>query len=143
MNIRIALALLASVSLAPLASAEKWLKIDPKDPYSKGGEFHAFDIDSAFEDNASGFIVGRMTYKAPDKIPSEGVSSWHVWVFDCKAKTVYYAGSPAEGGGTKIEADWSKKPNTLSKPVMGGVTNTFGKKLCALKGSWPKGDLTK
>jgi hypothetical protein len=24
---------------------------------------------------------------------------------------------------------------------MGGVTNMFGKKLCALKGSWPKGDL--
>ena len=31
----------------------------------------------------------------------------------------------------------------VDAPVMGGVTNMFGKKLCALKGSWPKGDLPK
>jgi hypothetical protein len=135
------LAALVALSLAhPAAAAEKWLKIDPKDPFSKEGSFHMFDVVSAFEDEKTGLVAAHMTYAKPDDAAG-GVAKWYVWAFDCKAKTVYYVANPADAGGATPTPDWKTKPNTLAKPVMDGVTNMFGKKLCALKGSWPKGTL--
>jgi hypothetical protein len=133
---------LAALALATGAAsaAEKWLKIDPKDPFSTDGSFHLFDIDSAFEDMTTGWVAAHMVYKKPEDAAA-GVKSWYVWAFDCKAKQVYYVASPADGGGSTPTDGWRTKPNALDKPVMGGVTNMFGKKLCALKGSWPKGAL--
>ena len=46
MNMRFAFALSASVSFAPFAAAETWLKIDPNDPFANEGVFHHFDVDS-------------------------------------------------------------------------------------------------
>jgi len=120
------------------ARAEKWLKIMPDDPYSKDGSFHQFDVDSAFEDRATGYVAARMTYRKPED--AANVAAWHVWAFDCKG-SVYYVAGPDDPVGAKTVADWRTKPSSLKKPVMGGVTNSFGKKLCALKGSWPAGDL--
>jgi hypothetical protein len=133
-------ALALCIAAGPAAAAEKWLKIMPDDPFSKDGTFHLFDIDSAFEDAATGYVAARMTFTPPEKA-AEGVVKWYVWAFDCKAKKVFYVSSPADSGGTKAEDGWRDKANALDKPVMGGVTNMFGKKLCALKGSWPKGAL--
>jgi hypothetical protein len=110
----------------------------PDDPYSTDGSFHQFDVDSAFEDRTTGYVAARMIYRKPDD--ASAVATWHVWAFDCKG-SVYYAAGADDTAGAKFAADWRTKPNSLKKPVMGGVTNMFGKKLCALKGSWPKGDL--
>jgi hypothetical protein len=142
MTLRTLLFAAASLILAHAASAERWLKIDPNDPFSKEGTFHLFDVDSAMEDTATGYVYARMIYVKPADAAAQ--AKWYVWAFDCTANTVYYVASPPEAGdGTKAKDDWRLKPAELKEPVMGGVTNTFGKKLCALKGSWPKGDLPK
>ena len=122
----------------PAAAAEKWLKVMPNDPFSNDGSFHQFDIDSAFEDSKTGLVAARLIYAKPAS--GEPVTSWFVWAFDCKKNTVYYVSDPGDTG-TTVKAGWHDKPNRLKKPVMGGVTNMLGKKLCALKGSWPQGDL--
>lgn len=131
---------LAAVAFAPSATAEKWLKIDPNDPYGKEGVFHQFDVDSVFEDRATGYVVSRMIYVKPDEAAKGPAAAWLVWAFDCKAKTVYYVSNQADTG-TKVTEGWRKKPAALKEPVMSGVTNMFGKKVCALKGSWPVGAL--
>ena len=138
----IMLAMLCLVGIAsPGAHAgEKWLKIMPADPYSKEGVFHLFDVDSAFEDSATGFVAARMIYVKPEDAAKAPAAGWLVWAFDCKANVVYYV-SGQEATGTKSVEGWRSKPTSLKKPQMGGVTNMFGKKLCALKGSWPKGEL--
>jgi hypothetical protein len=139
--IRAALGAFAVVSFAlPASAGERWLKIDPNDPFGKEGVFHLFDVDSVFEDRSTGYVVSRMIYVKPEEAAKGPAASWLVWAFDCKAKTVYYVAGSGETGA-KIEDGWRTKPNSLNEPVMGGVTNMFGKKLCALKGSWPKGDL--
>ena len=130
-----------SFALALPAAAEKWLKIDPNDPFAKDGVFHMFDVDSGMEDSATGFVAATMIYVKPELAKPGVATSRHLWAFDCKAKTVYYVAASEAGEGLKVSPDWSKKPNSLEAPVMGGVTNLFGKKLCALVGSWPKGDL--
>lgn len=131
--------LLSAVAVMP-AAAEKWLKIMPNDPFSDKGQFHQFDVDSAFQDRATGFVAAHMTYQKPAHTAQGNVKAWYVWAFDCKKNDVYYVSSPGETG-TKVQDGWRAKPNTLKKSLMGGVTNMFGKKLCALKGSWPTGDL--
>lgn len=132
---------LSSLVLALPAAAEKWLKIDPNDPYSNDGVFHQFDVDSAMEDGATGFVAATMIYVKPE-VAKPGVdTSRHLWAFDCVANTVFYVAVTTKADGTKITPDWRAKPTALAEPVMGGVTNMFGKKLCALKGSWPKGTL--
>ena len=143
MNIRFAFALVASVSLAPSAAAENWLKIDPNDPFANDGLFHHFDVDSGMEDRATGFVAANMIYVKPVEAVPGVVTSRHLWAFDCVGNKVYYVAVSSQPDGTKVAADWRQKPNALDEPVMGGVTNMFGKKLCALKGSWPKGDLPK
>ena len=144
-NVKSALITLALLVLStPAVASEKWLKVMPDDPYSNEGSFHMFDIDSAFEDGATGLVAARLTYEKPATVHSGAVKTWYVWAFDCDAGTVYYVSNPAEAGkgsGTRPIAGWHDKPSSLAEPVMGGVTNTFGKKLCALKGSWPKGKL--
>lgn len=135
--------LLALVALlfANPASAARWLKVDPNDPFSKEGSFHQFDVDSAMEDKTTGYVFARMIFTKPAEAAAH--TKWYIWAFDCTSNNVYYVADPAEGGGTKVSADWQTKPNSLKEPVMGGITNTFGQKLCALKGSWPKGNLPK
>jgi hypothetical protein len=135
-----ALAALSIVMALP-AAAEKWLKIDPNDPFSKEGVFHHFDVDSAFDDNATGFVAATMIYVKPETAVAGVETSRHIWAFDCVANNVFYVAVSTKADGTKVTADWRTKPNSLAEPVMGGVTNMFGKKLCALKGSWPKGEL--
>lgn len=129
-----------ATTTASSAFAERWLKIDPNDPF-KGDEgvFHQFDVDSAFEDRTTGFVSARMVFKKPGDVEKSGVKSWIVWAFDCKARNVYYVATPSESG-TNLTADWRDKPSSLAKPLMGGVTNMFADKLCALKGSWPLGE---
>ena len=134
-------ALLLLAALGTASAEEVWLKIDPNDPFSKDGVFHHFDVTSAFEDRATGFVAATMIYVKPELAKPDVAASRHLWAFDCKVKTVYYVAASAAGEGLKVSPDWSKKPNSLEAPVMGGVTNLFGKKLCALVGSWPKGDL--
>jgi hypothetical protein len=135
-----ALSLLAIALPTAAADGQHWLKIMPDDPYSKEGSFHQFDVDSAFEDEATGLVAAHMTYGKPGDATGGQVKNWYIWAFDCAAGTVYYVSNPAEVG-TTANAGWHDKPNSLAEPVMGGVTNTFGKKLCALRGSWPKGHL--
>lgn len=135
---RIVLAVFVLAAGTIAARAEKWLKIMPDDPYSQDGSFHLFDIDSALEDRATHYVAARMTYGKPAEA-AKGVSSWYVWAFDCKG-SMYAVSSPGERG-TTAEPDWRTKGKSLKKPLMGGVTNMFGKKLCALKGSWPEGEL--
>ena len=140
---RIFTALLAlAVAAFPLdaAAGERWLKIDPNDPFSKDGTFHMFDVDSVFEDRITGFVASRMIYVKPDEAATGPAPNWLVWAFDCESNTVYYVSGSAESG-TKVTEGWRKSPSSLKEPQMGGVTNMFGKKVCALKGSWPKGDL--
>lgn len=133
------------LSLATLtfssASAEEWLKIDPNDPYSNDGSFHLFDIDSAFEDRATGLVAANMTYLPPATAASGGATSQWLWAFDCVADTVYYVATTTPAEGWSVTTDWRSHANSLAEPVMGGVTNMFGRKLCALKGSWPMEDL--
>jgi hypothetical protein len=136
---RFAMVAVLSMGAAMPAAAEKWLKIDPNDPYSTGGMFHLFDVDSAAEDRATGFVYARMIFTKPDEAAQGGVGSWMIWAFDCTANVMYTVASGKSGADVK--ADWRQTPYALDKPHMGGVTNMFAKKLCALKGSWPKGDL--
>ncbi len=143
MDMRLVLSLLASLALASAASAEKWLKIDPNDPFANEGVFHHFDVDSGMEDAATGFVAANMIYVKPTEAVPGVVTSRHLWAFDCAGNNVHYVAVSSPSEGTKVAADWLLKPNALDAPVMGGVTNMFGKKLCALKGSWPKGDLPK
>ena len=135
------LAVLSSTSLCGTAAAEKWLKIDPKDPFQgEKGTFHLFDVDSAFEDRATGFVAAHMIYQVPAEVTAESARSRILWAFDCKANAVHYVGDVADGVATAKDG-WRSEAHPLKEPVMGGVTNLFGKKLCALKGSWPLGDL--
>ena len=131
-------AVLGAFILAGQAHAEKWLKVMPDDPFSEKGSYHQFDIDSAFEDSATGYVAARMIYTDPAK--AAGARSWFVWAFDCQGH-VFFVSSPEDSGGTKVTDGWRTKSTDLEPPQMGGVTNVFGQKLCALKGSWPKGDL--
>jgi hypothetical protein len=133
------IAAVLSLAAAMPAAAEKWLKIDPNDPYSEGGTFHLFDVDSAAEDRATGFVYARMIFTKPEEAANGGVDSWMIWAFDCTGNVMYAVASGKSGAD--VTADWRQTPHALDKPQMGGVTNMFGKKLCALKGSWPKGDL--
>ncbi len=138
------LAALAALPLAltlPAVAAEKWLKIDPNDPFAKEGVFHMFDVDGVIEDSATGFVAATMIYVKPDTATPGVDTSRHVWAFDCTGNNVFYVSVATKADGTKVAADWQTKPQSLAEPVMGGVTNLFGKKLCALKGSWPKGAL--
>lgn len=130
-----------SFALTLPAAAEKWLKIDPNDPFSKDGVFHHFDVDSAIEDSATGFVVATLIYVKPETAVPGVETSRHLWAFDCVGNNVFYVAVSTKADGTKVTADWRTKPGSLTEPVMGGVTNMFGKKLCALKGSWPKGEL--
>jgi hypothetical protein len=139
--LRAAAALSFLAAFSPLAWAEHWLVVTPKDPFSKDGSFHQFDVDTVFQDKATGYIASRMIYEKPRADGSPAAPSWWVWAFDCKGNTVFYVSSPKDGGGIETKADWRKNPESLAKPVMGDVTNIFGRKVCALKGSWPKGDL--
>lgn len=134
---------LAALSLTAAwpANAEKWLKIDPNDPFAKDGVYHQFDVDSAIEDRTTGFVAATMIYVKPEAATDGVDTSRHLWAFDCTANTVFYIAVATKADGTKITDDWRAKATSLDAPVMGGVTNMFGKKLCALKGSWPKGDL--
>jgi hypothetical protein len=118
---------------APAARAEHWLKVMPDDPYSDKGQFHMMDVDAITQDPASGLIVGRFAYIEPAKA-AQGVvaGASFSWIFDCQKNQVFT--SPSEAG-------WRDKPEDLSKPQMGGVTNAMGRKLCALSGSWPAGRL--
>lgn len=131
---------LVAALLSP-ALAEKWLIIDPNDPYTEAGDFHHFDIDSAFEDRTTGLVAANMTYVPPAVAANDGVTSRWLWAFDCNANTVYYVATAKADAGLSVTADWRSQPASLVEPVMGGVTNMFGAKLCALKGSWPVGDL--
>ena len=130
-----------SFALALPAAAEKWLKIDPNDPFAKDGTFHMFDVDSGMEDSATGFVAATMIYVKPETAKAGVDTSRHLWAFDCAGDSVFYVATSTKKEGRKVTADWRAKPSSLVEPVMGGVTNMFGKKLCALKGSWPKGDL--
>ncbi|MEQ1868364.1 MAG: hypothetical protein ABL996_27430 [Micropepsaceae bacterium] len=138
--VAVASALVVAALALPASAGERWLKIMPDDPYSKEGVFHHFDVDSVFEDRATGYVVSRMIYVKPEEAAAGPAAKWLVWAFDCKAKTVYYVSGQGESG-TVVTEGWRAKPNSLKAPVMGGVTNTFGKKVCALKGSWPAGAL--
>lgn len=144
MSLTRASAVVFACSLAALAmpasAGERWLKIMPDDPYSKEGVFHQFDVDSVFEDRATGYVVSRMIYVKPEQAAAGPAAKWLVWAFDCKAKTVYYVSNEGDAG-TVVTEGWRAKPTSLKTPVMGGVTNMFGKKVCALKGSWPGGAL--
>lgn len=137
-RMKAAVAALLASALAVEAQAEKWLKIMPNDPYAEKGSYHLFDIDSAFEDSATGFVAARMVFVKPED--AGGAASWFVWAYDCQGN-VYYVASPEKAQGFKVKPDWRSAPDKLDKPNMGGVTNMLGDKLCALKGSWPKGDL--
>jgi hypothetical protein len=130
-----------SIALAMPAAAEKWLKIDPNDPYAKDGVFHMFDVDSAMEDAATGYVAATMIYVKPETATPGVETSRHLWAFDCVGNNVFYVAVASKAEGEKVTADWRTKPASLAEPVMDGVTNMFGKKLCALKGSWPKGAL--
>lgn len=130
-----------SLAVALPASAEKWLKIDPNDPFAKDGVYHLFDVESGIEDTATGFVAATMIYVKPETATPGVDTSRHLWAFDCTGNNVFYVAVTTKADGKKVTADWRTKPNSLTEPVMGGVTNMFGKKLCALKGSWPKGDL--
>ncbi len=132
--------LILAASATPVLAA-KWLRVDPSDPFGDKGVFHHFDIDSAFEDRKTGYVAARLIYQTPASIAAAKVSQWYLWAYDCTAKNVFYVGSPSDKGGTAVAADWQKKPESVAQPVMGGVTNKLGDKLCALKGSWPMGDL--
>lgn len=129
-----------SAFAAPAFAGERWLKIMPDDPYSKEGVFHLFDVDSVFEDRKTGYVASRMIYVKPETTANGPAAAWLVWAFDCNANTAYYVSTQAETGTTVTEG-WRGKPNALTEPSMGGVTNMFAKKVCALKGSWPVGDL--
>lgn len=118
MNIRVALVLLASVSLAPFASAEKWLKIDPNDPFSNDGVFHHFDVDSAMEDKATGFVAANMIYVKPAEAIPGVITPHHLWAFDCDGNTVFYVTVVSKAEGTKVTPDWRSKVNSLAEPVM-------------------------
>lgn len=140
--------LLTGIALAALwlaatlpASAEKWLKIDPNDPFAKDGVYHLFDVDSAIEDRTTGFVAATMIYVKPAAATPGVDTSRHLWAFDCTGNNVFYVAVTTKADGAKVAADWRAKSTSLDAAVMGGVTNMFGKKLCALKGSWPKGDL--
>lgn len=137
-QMKAAVAALLALAFAVEAQAEKWLKIMPNDPYATEGSYHLFDIDSAFEDRATGFVAARMTFVKPET--TSRVPGWNVWAFDCQGSVYYVAAQNAEQG-LRVEAGWRSAPVKLDTPQMGGVTNVFGEKLCALKGSWPKGDL--
>lgn len=130
-----------SLALTLPASAEKWLKVDPNDPFSKEGVFHLFDVDSGIEDSATGFVAATMIYVKPETATPGVDTPRHLWAFDCTGNNVFFIAVTTKADGKKVTADWRTKPTSLGEPVMGGVTNMFGKKLCALKGSWPKGEL--
>lgn len=140
MKFMFALISLATLALPMTASAEKWLKVMPDDPYGKEGTFHMFDIDSGFEDEATGLVAARLIYKNPETVAKEGVTTWNVWAFDCGTNTFYWV-YDVMSGVTKMKEGWRNNPVSLKEPHMDGVTNVFAKKLCALKGSWPKGKL--
>ena len=134
------LAVLSFAAALP-AAAETWLKIDPNDPFAKDGVYHMFDVEGGIEDSATGFVAATMIYVKPETATSGIDTSRHLWAFDCTGNNVFYVSVSTKADGAKVTADWRTKPNSLAEPVMGGVTNMFGKKLCALKGSWPKGTL--
>jgi hypothetical protein len=93
------------------------------------------------EDTATGFVAATMIYVKLETAKPGVDTSRHVWAFDCAANNVFYVSVATKADGTKVTAAWRTKPASLAEPVMSGVTNMFGKKLCALKGSWPKGAL--
>jgi hypothetical protein len=137
----VVLAALSSAVVCGTASAEKWLKIDPSDPFQgEKGNFHLFDVDSAFEDRGTGFVAAHMIYKPPAEVAAGGESSRMLWAFNCNTNEVHYVADLADGVATAKQG-WRSEAHSLAEPVMGGVTNMFGRKLCALKGSWPLGDL--
>ena len=134
------LGLAVAVLWSGAAYADRWVKIDPKDPYSNDGAFHWFDVDSAYEDQATGLVFDWGTYKKAADIDAGPVRDKFLWAYDCARNQVYYVASETAGARTET-AGWRANGHDLSKPVMGGVTNLWGQKLCALKGSWPKKDL--
>jgi hypothetical protein len=133
---RILFATLAFAAFCGEAQAERWLRIDPNDPYGKEGSFHWFDIDSAFEDSATGWVYSWGAYKKAADIQSGAVRGRFLWAFDCAGKKVHSVGYE-ENGAWKEAEGWRDKGDDLTKPHMGGVTNQWGDKLCALKGSLP------
>jgi hypothetical protein len=129
------LALTAALLVAcpAAAHAEHWLKVMPDDPYSKEGKFHMMDVDAITQESGSGLIIGVFAYTEPSNtVRPVPAASQFIWVFDCKKNQLL---TPDNKPG------WRDRPEDLSKPHMGGVTNTMQRKLCALSGSWPAGSL--
>ncbi len=131
------IAAIAATLWSGQAHAERWLRIDPNDPYGKEGVFHWFDIDSAYEDDATGWVYSWGAYKKAADIQAGAVRGRFLWVFDCERNLMRSAGGE-ENGAWKENAGWRDKGDHLGKPHMGGVTNEWSRKLCALKGSLPK-----
>lgn len=119
------------------AHAERWLKIDPADPYSKHGSFHWFDVDSAYEDSATGWVYAWAGFADDEAMANGAPADKFLWAFDCERNAVHYA-AWVQNGEFKKSDDWREKSTDLSTPTMGGVTNLFGRRLCALKGALPK-----
>ncbi|MGE3304011.1 MAG: hypothetical protein AB7M12_12965 [Hyphomonadaceae bacterium] len=129
-------ALLWAAAMCATADAARWLRIDPNDPYGGEGAYHWFDIDSAYEDPATGWVYAWGAYATPAKLAAQDAPDGFLWAFDCAANTVRSAAS-REAGVINFRAEWRAKTTDLSTPQMGGVTNAWGRRLCALKGSWP------
>ena len=144
MNARITLALVALCIVSPSSvMAAKWLKVTPDDPYASKDSRHFFDIDSGMEDAATGFVYARMNFVSSADASTDMVKGWYVWAYDCGKNTVYFTSDPgADGTGTVSKTGWQKDPHVMTAKT-DAVTRGLGRKLCALKGSWPKGDLPK
>ncbi len=134
-------ALEAAVAAQPFAVGNHWRATRGGSTIHVIGTFHMFDVDSGMEDSATGFVAATMIYVKPETAKAGVDTSRHLWAFDCTGDSVFYVATSTKKEGRKVTADWRAKPSSLAEPVMGGVTNMFGKKLCALKGSWPRGDL--
>jgi len=139
-----AIALVLGVGLAMLSAgqcaAEHWVRMDPNDPYGGDGSYHWFDVDSGAEDVSTGYVFAHGAYTTPAKAQAGGLDRWFLWAFDCTQRRVFYVGSLNDTGYVGKDG-WREKGETLDEPRMGGVTNSFGQRLCALQGSWPKGRL--
>lgn len=144
MNTRTVISLAMLCLFGPsVAQAAKWLPVTPDDPFASKDSRHFFDIDSGKEDRATGFVYAHMNFVSATDASGNTVKGWYIWAYDCANNTVYFTSDPgADGSGSVAKSGWKTAPSPMNEKT-DLVTRELGRKLCALKGSWPKGDLPK
>lgn len=118
-----------SITLAPAARAETWLRISPTDPYM----CHYFDSDSAQLDPRTGYVAAVLVCADPNQISSNTPGTRYLWAFDCARNEVFYVATQESGANWAVKDGWAAKAEPYTEQHMGGVTAALGGKLCASK----------